>query len=483
MPRTPPSSVSRFASRVSPWAGAVGLLAAAGPAAAAAPTATPCPSCSVVWIVIDTTRADRVGCFGGPKNTTPHIDALCQRGLSFAEAYSQAPATMLSVASYMSGRYRRSTGIDFMLWEDQDFHPLSPEITTVAEALKGAGFQTIALTANPSISKASHAQGAAFDLDYDQGFDVWRYATDDEIAAQGPKQLEQLAAGKGRFLLYLHAMGPHFPNMRRPGFEQRRGDRFPTTLKQADAAFNYTDINKGTLDASGLQGEYLRALYDDDLWYADQSIVGPVLQKIKTLGLEDKVLVIVTSDHGEALGEPHEKGAGSKEGHIPYWGHSHPSLVAETLHVPLVFAGPGIPRGQQVKDHLAENVDLGPTMLAYLGIPQKAEWGWDGAPLFGPGAVGSTWAISDQGANKTARSAVRGLTHTLEWYQSWDRYYFFDHRPTPRAEAPASPELDRLKGILQKYVQTAHPPGKVQNMAAPQGELLDQLKALGYMEQ
>jgi arylsulfatase A-like enzyme len=139
----------------------------------------------VVWIVIDTTRADRVGCFGGPKNTTPHIDALCQRGLSFAEAYSQAPATMLSVASYMSGRYRRSTGIDFMLWEDQDFHPLSPEITTVAEALKGAGFQTIALTANPSISKASHAQGAAFDLDYDQGFDVWRYATDDEIAAQG----------------------------------------------------------------------------------------------------------------------------------------------------------------------------------------------------------------------------------------------------------------------------------------------------------
>ncbi len=460
----------------------LGLLSL-GAAHAGAPAAEVCKDCSVLWIVIDTTRADHVGCFGGKKTTTPTIDSLCADGLSFAEAYAQAPATMLSVSSYFSGRYRMNTGLDFMLWEDQDFHPLSDEVVTLAEALKGAGFRTFGYTANPSISDRSHQGKGQFNLNFQQGFEAWTYAVDDQIAVDGPKKLAELAGGGERFFLYLHAMGPHFPNIRRPGFEQRQGTAFPASMPQADQDFNYTLINKGQLDASGAQGDYLRALYTDNLWYADQNFVGPILQKVKALGLEDKLLIVFSSDHGEALGEPHENGLGPKEGHAPYWGHSHPTLVAETLHIPMVFKGPGIPAGVQVKDALAENVDLGPTIVNYLGIEQKPEWGWDGAPLFGPGAVASTWALSDQGAGRTARTAARDLKYTTSWYHSWDKYSTFDHSgPGPRKHVAATPAHEKLKGIIQKYVETKHPPGSADTMAAPDGEFLEQLKALGYME-
>lgn len=466
------------------WTAALVAAALSAPASAGAPAADICKDCSVLWIVIDTTRADYVGCFGGNPKDTPQIDKLCSQGLSFRHAYAQAPATMLSVSSYFSGRYRRSTGIDFMLWEDQNFHPLSNDITTIAEALKGAGFKTVGLTANPSISAQGRKGTGQFDLNYYQGFDTWTAADDDEIQAKGPKLLEELSKSGERYLLYLHAMGPHFPNFRRPGFEERQGTGFPKTLKQADKDFNYTYINRGELDASGLQGDYLRALYADNLWWADNTVVKDVLAQVDALGLRDKLLIVFTSDHGEALGELHEKQVGTKGGHQEYWGHSHPTLVAETLHIPMIFAGPGIPKGQQVTDQIAENVDLGPTIINYLGVEQKPEWGWDGAPLFGPGAVASTWTLADQGAGKSARSAARSFTFTTSWYQSWNKYLYFDHSGKgPRQEVAATDKHAQLQRVIEKYVETAHPPGTSGDMAAPDGEFLDQLKALGYMEE
>ncbi|MEC7948838.1 MAG: sulfatase [Myxococcota bacterium] len=459
-------------------------LALIGAAHAAPVSAQQCDGCSVLWIVIDTTRADRVGCFGGRADMTPNIDGLCARGVAYQFNYAQAPPTMLSVGSYFSGRYRRSTGMDFMLWEDQDFHPMSDQITTLAEVLSDLGFQTVGLTANPMISDRKHQGRTEFNLNYSQGFDSWSFADDVAIEKKGPVLLEQLAKSGDRFFLYLHAMGPHFPNARLPGFEKRQGARFPKTLAQADQDFNYTEINRGKLDASGLQGEYLRALYDDNLWQADQRVVGTLLAKVKSLGLEDRLLIVVSSDHGEALGEQHEKGVGTKQGHMTYWGHSHPTLVDATLHVPLVFSGPGLPANVKVKEQIAENVDIAPTIVNHLGIPLQSGWGWDGAPLFGPGAVASTWSIADQGAGKTARSAARTFTQTTSWYESWNRYLYYDRSGAgPRKMVAATAEHNRLEGVLKKYVAGAHPPAADTDMAAPEGEFLDQLKALGYMDE
>jgi arylsulfatase A-like enzyme len=457
------------------------LLSGVTAAAPAAPAAARCSDCNVLWIVLDTTRADHVGCFGGDPKTAPNVDKVCAGGLSFQNNYAQAPATMLSVASYFSGRYRNSTGIDFMLWEDEGFHAMSDEITTLAEALKGNGFRTVGVSANPMITSRVTQKRSNFDLNYYQGFESFDHWNDGRIAADAPKTLASLK--DERFFFYVHAMGPHHPNKKRPGFEKRQGGGWSPGLFDAEGKTDYTAINKGELAVSEEQGNYLRALYDDDIWWADDTIVGPLLAKLEALGLKDKTLVVISSDHGEALGEPHELGQGSKGGHSPYWGHSHASLVAETLHVPLVFRGPGIPKGKRVTDSLSENVDVAPTVVDYLGLKQDPAWGWDGAPLFGPAGVAGTSAISDRGSMKGQRSSARDLNVAVEIRPAWHmRMFYFDQSDFGiRKDTAKTPAHARLEDVLLTYYNTIHPPGAVQTMAGPEGELLDELKALGYM--
>ena len=111
-----------------------------------------CPSCNIVWITMDTTRADRMGFLGATRGLTPNLDKLARRGTVFRNAYSQAPATLLSVSSFLSGRYRHNNGIDFDLEETARYHALSPEVTTFAEALGQAGYRRVGINANPVIS-------------------------------------------------------------------------------------------------------------------------------------------------------------------------------------------------------------------------------------------------------------------------------------------------------------------------------------------
>ncbi len=404
-----------------------GLLLSAtalsGSARAAGPT---CETCSVVWIVIDTTRADYVGCFGGPAKNTPAIDAFCKEGTAYTQNFSQAPYTMLSAASYLTGRYRVNTGIEFDSWgQGFEFHPLSPQVVTLAEVLQDKGYRTEGITANQMISDRKHMTNANanFDLVYYQGFDAWDYKEDDQIAAEAPGTLERLAKADEPFFYYVHAMGPHYPNERRPGFEERRGGGWSEGLLDATTKdLRFADINKGTIPIDEEQARYLRELYADDLWWADAHIVGPILDKLDKLGKNDEVLVIIGSDHGEALGELHlRRGEAS-----PYWGHSNRALVHPTLHVPLVMRGPGIGVGARVSDKVTENVDIAPSIVEYLGHSVDADWGWDGDPMLGPNATLGSWAIADSGTNangkKSARSAAIDLknTATLHVYgQNW----------------------------------------------------------------
>lgn len=453
-------------------------------AAAAGPT---CTDCSVLWIVIDTTRADYVGCFGGEAKNTPAIDALCRQGTAYTRHFSQAPYTMFSVASYLTGRYRVNTGIDFDSWgQGFDFHPLSPEVVTLAEVLDDKGFRTEGVTANQMISDRKHMtnEHSDFDLHYYQGFDAWDYREDEQIATEAPVTLERLAEGDERFFYYVHAMGPHYPNTRRPGFEDRRGGPWSDGLKDAtNDQLRFADINKGKVELSEEQARYLRELYADDLWWADQHIVEPLLAKVAELGKDEEILVILGSDHGEAMGELHlRRGEAS-----PYWGHSNRALVHPTLHVPLVMRGPGIPAGTKVTDKVTENVDIAPSIVEYLGFREDPAWGWDGDPMLGPDATLGSFAIADSGTNangkRSARSAAIDLQHTTTMHVFNKNYVYYDHTVgMPRKRFPTPlPAHMVLQQALEDYYANAHPPPKPENMAGPDGEVLDALKELGYM--
>ena len=91
----------------------------------------------------DTTREDFVGPNEEGRSHTPNLDRLGARGLVYEHAYAQGPDTMVSVSSYMTGRYRLNTGMDFTTFNrEQNFHPLAEEVTTIAEVLKAEGYRT-----------------------------------------------------------------------------------------------------------------------------------------------------------------------------------------------------------------------------------------------------------------------------------------------------------------------------------------------------
>ena len=136
-----------------------------------------CGDCNVLWIVVDTTRADYIGAYGNETARTPTLDGLAARGLLFEHGYTQAPSTLISVSSYMSGRHRLNTGMDFDMFNRKNaFHPLSKENHTLAEALQGAGWKTWGATANLII-----AGDVRFDMDVGQGFESWNKGNDSKV--------------------------------------------------------------------------------------------------------------------------------------------------------------------------------------------------------------------------------------------------------------------------------------------------------------
>ncbi|MDP6933482.1 MAG: sulfatase [Myxococcota bacterium] len=456
----------------------MGLAQAAPPTLDPAPLPT-CADCSVLWIVVDTTRADALGCYGQSGPTTPNMDAMAARGVVFEQAYAQGPSTLVSVSSYMSGRYRRNTGMDYTIYtRDRQYHPLSGELTMVAEVLGERGWRTRGVVANPVIGS---------DIDWDpqvhQGFETWEKDVDEKVVQRGIELLQEHSGE--RSLVYLHLMGPHVPNGPRGGFEERRGLEPRTDLKGLGRTYN--DMNTGELTPSSADIEYLQALYADDLWWADAQ-VGRVLDELQRLELDQRTLVVLHSDHGEALGDLLNYRSAPGTGEKPtmaQWDHMGP-LVEQVLHVPLLMAGPGLPAGSRV-ERLVELVDVAPTLTAYLGIETEPAWRWEGAPLFGPTGPGEetvATAISDKGRDGKQHTSVRSLTHGVytleETGETW--YYRLDVPGGPVTTVPPVAAHRDLEQRLQGYLDSAVAPETTETMDAPEGSMLEALRELGYME-
>jgi len=429
--------------------------------------ADPCTDCNLLWIVIDTTRADHVGAFGGDPQNTPNLDALAARGTAFDQAHTQGPDTMVSVGSYFSGRYRRNVGLDFSLADRASrFVPMPGAVTTVAEALQGAGFTTRGMTANMVI-----AGKGKWNLEMHQGFGTWNSGVDAEVAAWGAAQLGALK--DERFFLYLHLMGPHYPNAELPGFEARRGPH--ERLGVPEGTHIYGSLNRGQITLTEGQAAYLRALYADGLWAADQQL-GQVFAALEAHGLTDKTVVIFTSDHGEALGELHLN--------KPTWGHGH-ALTKPLLHVPLIMSGPGIAAGHRERAQIAELVDVAPTVASLLGVPVDPTWGWVGEPLLGPDKVVGRWSISDRGASPTSNASIRNATRAVLWWEKrTDKVFCSDLRadPTETRWIPADVHHDELEATLRAYIDSAIAP-EVGIMEGPDAATLEALQQLGYLEE
>jgi len=322
------------------------------------------PRPSIVLVMIDTLRADRLGCYGFTGGLTPEIDRLAARGVLFKKVCAASSWTGPSVSSIVTGMYPDELGIHGL------FDPLPPAADTLAERLRDAGYATGAVVSNAIISRVyGHDQG--YDFFYHKSYREPRAAA----AAGGGEEkkprlpvftadkvtdnaLEWIAKARRPFFLYAHYTDPHEPYLPPAAWLDRViGDRERVGRDLLlDARFAHVPLTPSQLDG-------VRASYEAEIAFTDHE-VGRLLR-----GLPAGTIVVLTGDHGEEFKEH------------GWFLHGH-TLFEELVHIPLVFAGPGIPRGLEVEEP-ASHTDITPTILDLAG--KDPEGGLDGlslAPFF-----------------------------------------------------------------------------------------------------
>lgn len=293
---------------------------------------------NVVFIVMDTLRRDRVGCYGYGRNTTPNIDGLASRGMRFDGALTTSSWTWPSTASLLTGLPVEAHGV-----KDSASCTLNHRLRTLPEALQAEGYTTGAFVGNPIVEPSRQ---------FDQGFEAFDvvpgvdFRMSDEVM---PAALDWIDAHAPlRFFLYLHLVDPHTPHRPHPD-EARRMKLGPAPAGWPEKGMNA--LPHGEVPSPPV-AQYARDLYDASVATGDR-YVGQVLARIEELGLEGSTVICFTSDHGEELFDHGEHG------------HGH-AVWAELVDAPLILAGPGIPRGV-VRDGAVSNRHVAPTLAALAG--------------------------------------------------------------------------------------------------------------------
>jgi arylsulfatase len=329
------------------------------------------PLPNVVFIMIDTLRADRLGVLGSDLGLTPAIDAMAQEGVLFERASAAAPWTQPSIASVFTGRYPAAHKAgDYRGARDASaksipaIPTLAGEFRTLAEHLGDAGYETAGFVSN---------QFVAARFGFGQGFghyDTTFAANETAGSVINAAALAWLDDRKqaSPFFLYLHYMDPHSPYTDDPRFldpsldrlEEGEPDRFRLlTSKQFESLGHHIDqirwpggIERHSLLVNYL--EYWQARYDAGVEQID-SYLGELRSDLVDRALWDDAYVIVASDHGEAFQEH------------GFWDHGHTVHEVE-LHVPFILRWPGkLTAGRRVRQEVSL-VDLLPTLLDQLRL-------------------------------------------------------------------------------------------------------------------
>ena len=279
---------------------------------------------NLLFVAVDTLRADRLGCQGNARGLTPQLDALARGGVRFAEARSHAPWTLPSFATIFSGELPPQHGAGGYA---DHYSGLRSEIRTWPECFRDAGYETAAivnvdfLAREFGLTQGFERLDARFREDNTGGRDA-RATTDAALAVLRERRDAPL-------LLFVHYFDPHAEY--RPPAPWR--ERFADPRDAASDAFRFGSreqivawrTGSGAPDADGVSRA--EKLYDGEVAYVDAQI-GRLLEGLRAAGLEHDTLVVLTADHGEEFLDH----GGVEHGH---------SLHEELLHVPLVCSWPG----------------------------------------------------------------------------------------------------------------------------------------------
>ncbi|MEE8475885.1 MAG: sulfatase [Myxococcota bacterium] len=445
------------------------------------PTASEPERHNLILLSIDTLRRDHLGSYGYHRDTSPFLDGqLAPQGTVFdnltAEAASTGPSHMTMFTSLPTLVHR--------------VHGLrSPEVrlTTVAEVLRAAGFETAAFTENGPLA---HHRG--FELGFDRYHEnknrgnpnpIWSPNGEaDETFRRGREwMLEWIQQRHGSpFFLFLHTFQVHAPYQPPEAYR----DLFPNTQSRslaelAEGSPGWNKRERSVVD------------YDREIRYVDDKLEELVHWLAKT-GLVENTILVVVSDHGEEFFEHGRRG--------------HTNLPYETLlRVPLIFYGPGIPWGRRIREAV-HHLDLMPTILDLLGVPASTPlWGRSFASLLreeaprpegqGRPIFSTAWALPKglQPPALAVRVGSRKLIRFTDADGLQQRYFDLDRDPMELTDLHEEfgEDVAELAALLDRYVEdSARLRETLLNGAGPDNgglrleldpEREAKLRALGYL--
>ncbi len=388
---------------------------------------------NLVFLTIDTLRADHLGCYGYARPTSPEIDALAREGTLFENGWAHAPSTRYSMPALASGRWPSAIDWDESIWWPR----LARGVRTLGEALRGDGYFTGGIFSF-SYFAAADQRGFERGMDF---YDTSRASL--HVAVNGPMESRgsssrQLAddaiaffdAHKDRkFFLWLHFYDPHLsyePHAEVPSFGTERMDLY-------DGEIRFTDLH-----------------------------VGRVLAHLKELGLWGRTAVVLTGDHGEGFGEH-----GVTE-------HGF-DLYAPQTRVPFIVRVPGLP-AQRARVP-AGHIDIAPTLVNLArGKPEPSFFGRSLVPEVAgakPPDESTRWVFQEVTSERGKKRALVTTTRHLIW--NWvpnDTTECYDRVADPAethdlwGRADPGGACHALKGELQRLVSAlALPPGAAEKMA------------------
>lgn len=327
---------------------------------------------NILFLAVDTLRADALGAYGAEGGTTPNLDRLAERGVLFEQSFTQASWTRASFASLWSSRL--PSGHNAATKSAR----LSDEVDLLSEVLQDAGVVTANFVNNINVTAT---------FGFDQGWDVFVYEAPDYVLGGtesvfaltfykvlhklyskvvSSKRVEQYyqpadvvladvrrfieANGQRRWMAVAHLMEPHDPYFRHPYLEGTGSAEYD--------GYAFGRAEHEHPDPS--DADRLRGLYQREVQHLDRK-VGEFLKWLEARGELDQTVVVLWSDHGE---EFHEHGG--------FW-HGQ-TLYDEQVHVPLVITLPGAELAGRRVPWQVRAIDVAPTLAALLGVAPSPQW-------------------------------------------------------------------------------------------------------------
>jgi len=432
----------------------------------------------VVLLTIDTLRADHLGIYGYERPTSPRIDALAREGVVFDEAYTYWPKTRASMIMMFTGRRPSQNGYSKQHAVLLDFNP------TIASVLKDAGYRTAAIVDNANVA-AQHGYAKGFDS-YRETWQEKALATEmDRTAAITKGGIDFLREQRGErpFFLWLHYVNPHAPYTPPPPYDTAFLDGPKTESPGLRVVSGYRGGIHERLAVPGKRGlDYYVAQYDGEIATVDQE-VGKLLDTLRQSGLLDKTVLVLTSDHGESLGE-----------HEYYFDHGE-DLFDPSLRIPFIVVAPGARKGTRT-DAYASTLDVFPTILDAVKVSFPPELA---GHSLGPALTGGQppprerlFAQNDLNLRGTFDRRMKLVATPV---RDTDRFELFDRQRDPdetrnvRASRPDDFRVRRRELDLyfermdREWVATRRLVEGAPGESKMTPEACEQLKALGYVQQ